>query len=296
MNRYSFWQYLLIAATLVLGLLYTVPNFFGEVPAVQVQPHRATLKADAALMGRVEDILKKGSLAPTGVFLDATSVKARFPDTDTQLKAKDLLQSQLGEDYVVALNLLSNSPRWLAAIGALPMYLGLDLRGGVHFLLQVDMKAAIAKKLEATLNDIRGNLREKRIQYTGIAREGQAIVVRFRDAAMRDKGLQEISRTLPDLRTQDAPRTGANSASSPRSSPRRRRRPRSSRCSRTSPRCATASTSSAWPSRSSSSRARTASWCSCRACRTPPRRRTSSGAPRRSKCAWWTTTRPTTRR
>ncbi|MGH8622433.1 MAG: SecDF P1 head subdomain-containing protein, partial [Burkholderiales bacterium] len=199
MNRYSPWQYLLIAAALVLGLLYTVPNFFGEVPAVQVQPHRAALKADAALMGRVEDILKKGGIAPAGVFLDAASVKARFADTDVQLKAKDLLQSQLGEDYVVALNLLSNSPRWLASIGALPMYLGLDLRGGVHFLLQVDMKAAIAKKLEATLNDIRGSLRDKRIQYTGVTREGQAVTVRFREQSMREKGLQEISRSLPDL-------------------------------------------------------------------------------------------------
>jgi preprotein translocase subunit SecD len=199
MNRYSLWQYILVAATLVAGLLYTVPNFFGEVPAVQVQPHRASLKADAALMGRVEGILGKGGLAPIGVVLDATSVKARFPDTDAQLKAKDLLQAQLGDDYVVALNLLSNSPRWLAAIGALPMYLGLDLRGGVHFLLQVDMKAAIAKKLEATVNEIRGYLREKRIQYSGVAAEGQAIVVRFRDPAMREKGLQEISRTLPDL-------------------------------------------------------------------------------------------------
>ena len=199
MNRYSLWQYILIAVTLVAGLLYTVPNFYGEVPAVQVQPQRATLKSDSALMGRVEDILKKGGIAPAGVFLDAASVKARFSDTDTQLKAKDLLQSQLGEDYVVALNLLSNSPRWLASVGALPMYLGLDLRGGVHFLLQVDMKAAIAKKLEATLNDVRSNLREKRIQYTGVAREGQAIVVRFRESSMREKGLQELSRSLPDL-------------------------------------------------------------------------------------------------
>jgi len=199
MNRYSLWEYLLIAAALVAGFLYTAPNFFGEVPAVQVQPQRTTLKVDAALMDRVDDILRKGDIAPTGVVLDATSVKARFPDTDVQLKAKDLLQSQLGEDYVVALNLLSNNPRWLAAIGALPMYLGLDLRGGVYFLLQVDVKAAIAKKMEATLNDIRGNLREKRIQYTGVASEGQAIVVRFRDQAMREKGLQEISRTLPDL-------------------------------------------------------------------------------------------------
>jgi preprotein translocase subunit SecD len=199
MNRYTPWQYALVAAALVVGLTYTVPNFFGEVPAVQVQPQRATLKADSALMGRVEDILKKGGIAPAGVFLDATSVKARFADTDTQLKAKDALQSQLGEDYVVALNLLSNSPRWLASIGALPMYLGLDLRGGVHFLLQVDMKAALAKKMEAVLNDVRGNLREKRIQYTGITRDGQAITVRFRDQATREKGLQEISRSLPDL-------------------------------------------------------------------------------------------------
>ncbi len=199
MNRYSLWQYILIAATLVAGFLYTVPNFYGEVPAVQVQPQRATLKADSALMGRVEDILKKGGIAPAGVFLDPTSVKARFSDTDTQLKAKDVLQSQLGEDYVVALNLLSNSPRWLASIGALPMYLGLDLRGGVHFLLQVDMKAAIAKKLEATLNDVRSSLREKRIQYTGVAREGQAIVVRFRESPVREKGLQELTRSLPDL-------------------------------------------------------------------------------------------------
>jgi preprotein translocase subunit SecD len=198
-NRYSLWQYILIAVTLAVGFLYTAPNFYGEVPAVQVQPLRATLKADSALMGRVEDLLKKGGIAPAGVFLDAASVKARLSDTDTQLKAKDLLQSQLGEDYVVALNLLSNSPRWLASIGALPMYLGLDLRGGVHFLLQVDMKAAIAKKLEATLNDVRSNLREKRIQYTGVAREGQAIVVRFRESSMREKGLQEMSRSLPDL-------------------------------------------------------------------------------------------------
>ena len=199
MNRYSFWQYLLIGVALVLGLVYTLPNFYGEVPAVQVQPHRVMLKADAALLARVEDALKKGNLATTGLFLDATSVKARFTDTDTQIKAKDLLQARLGDDYVIALNLLSNSPGWLSAIGAKPMYLGLDLRGGVHFLLQVDMKAALAKKMEATLNDIRGNLREKRIPYTGIAAESQGVAVRFRERPARDKGLEEISRTLPDL-------------------------------------------------------------------------------------------------
>ncbi|HKA39279.1 MAG TPA: protein translocase subunit SecD, partial [Burkholderiales bacterium] len=135
MNRYSPWQYFIIAAALVVGLVFTLPNLYGESPAVQVSPHKATLKADEALKARVEDILAKGKIEPQGVFLDASSVKARLADDETQRKAKDLLQAQLGEDYIVALNLLSNSPRWLAAIGAKPMYLGLDLRGGVHFLL-----------------------------------------------------------------------------------------------------------------------------------------------------------------
>ncbi len=199
MNRYSPWQYFLIAAALVVGLVYTLPNFFGEAPAVQVSPLKATSRADTALMGRVEEILAKGGVTPQGVFVDANSVKTRFADTDAQLKAKDLLQGQLGEDYVVALNLLSNSPRWLASIGALPMYLGLDLRGGVHFLLQVDLKTAIAKRLEGTINDVRTNLREKRIPYSGVTRDDERVTVRFRDKAARDKGQEELARTLPDL-------------------------------------------------------------------------------------------------
>ncbi|MEK6592969.1 MAG: protein translocase subunit SecD [Pseudomonadota bacterium] len=199
MNRYPLWKNILIVMSLVVGLLYTLPNFYGEVPAVQVSPIKAMLKADAALMGRVEDILKTGKIASDGVFLDATSVKARFADTDIQIKAKDLLQSRLGEDYVVALNLLSNSPGWLTAIGALPMYLGLDLRGGVHFLLQVDMKSALTKKIDAFAGDIRSALRDKRIQYSGVAREGQAVVVRFRDAGAREKAAAEITKIMPDL-------------------------------------------------------------------------------------------------
>ena len=170
MNRYPLWKYILIGVVLLVALIYMLPNFFGEVPAVQVSPVRSTLKADAALRSRVEDILQKAKLVPSGVSLDATSVKARFEDPETQLRAKDALQGALGDDYVVALNLLSRNPEWLAAIGALPMYLGLDLRGGVHFLLQVDMKGALQKKMEAYGNDIRGGLREKRIQYSGLAR------------------------------------------------------------------------------------------------------------------------------
>ena len=199
MNRYPLWKNILIALSLVVGLVYTLPNFYGEAPAVQVSPLTHGLKADVALMDRVEDILKKGGVAPDGVFLDQISVKARFRDTDTQLKAKDLLQTRLGDDYVVALNLLSNSPRWLSAIGALPMYLGLDLRGGVHFLLQVDMKAALQKKLDSMANDMRSTLRDKRILYSGVVREGQSIIVRFRDSATRDKGLSEIEKLMPDL-------------------------------------------------------------------------------------------------
>ncbi len=199
MNRYPLWIYILIGLALVLGFVYTLPNFFGEVPAVQVSPLKATLRADAALMGRVEDLVRKNNLAASGVFFDAASVKVRFADTDTQLKAKDLLQAQLGEDYVVALNLLSNSPRWLTAIGALPMYLGLDLRGGVYFLLQVDMKAALVKKVETFAGDIRGALRAKRVQYSGVARDGQAVTVRFRDRVMRDRGMEEIASGMPDL-------------------------------------------------------------------------------------------------
>ena len=199
MNRYPLWKYLLIAAAVVIGFLYTLPNFYGEVPAVQVSPLRSNLKADAALMAKIEEALKKASLEPTGMAMDANSVKTRVAGTEDQLKAKDALQTALGDDYVVALNLLSRSPQWLTSIGALPMYLGLDLRGGVHFLMQVDMKAALSKKLDAYTNDIRGMLREQRLQYSGLAREGQSISVRFRESALREKALARLSKDMPDL-------------------------------------------------------------------------------------------------
>ena len=147
MNRYPLWKYILIGFTLAVAVVYTIPNLFGEVPAVQVSPVRATLKADDALRARAEDVLKQNGIVADGVFVDATGVKLRFEDTETQYRARDALQKAFGDDYVVALNLLSRNPQWLDAIGAKPMYLGLDLRGGVHFLLQVDMKAAIAKKM-----------------------------------------------------------------------------------------------------------------------------------------------------
>jgi len=203
MNQYPLWKYLLILVALILGLVYTLPNLYGESPAVQVQPLRSSLKADSALMGRVEAALKAASLNPLAVALDATSVKARFNDTDSQIKAKDILQTQLGEDYVVALNLVSRSPQWLAGINALPMYLGLDLRGGVHFLLQIDMKGALDKAMESASGDIRSTLREQNIAYAGVSRDGKLVTVKFRDAEARGKGEAELKQRFGGLAFSD---------------------------------------------------------------------------------------------
>ena len=206
MNRYPLWRYLIIAASILLGLLYTLPNFYGESPAVQISPLRASTKVDAALLQRAEEALKKANITANGMLLDAGGVKVRFADTDTQIKAKDVLQAAVGNGYVVALNLLSNSPQWLTGIGALPMYLGLDLRGGVHFMLQVDMKGALSKALDRYSADIRGSLREQKIQYAGLSKEGSQIIVKFRDAESRAKAEAEINKVYADLslREQDA--------------------------------------------------------------------------------------------
>ena len=199
MNRYPLWKYIVIAVALVLGLLYTLPNFYGEVPAVQISATKGTVKVDTALLQKIEQSLKQANIAYTNPVLEENSVKVRFKDTDAQLQARSLLADQLGRDYVVALNLLSTSPAWLTSIHALPMYLGLDLRGGVHFLLQVDMKAAVDKAMERYAGDIRTNLREKKIQYTGVSRQGQTVQIRFPDRDSRSNGIDEIHRSSPDL-------------------------------------------------------------------------------------------------
>src|SRR5664279_260399 len=155
MNRFPTWKYILVLTALVLGVLYSMPNIFGESPAVQISTTKSTLKVDSALLAQVEDILKQENIKFDTTILDVSGVKVRFANPDTQIKAKDVLQNKLGKDYVVALNLLSRSPDWLHSIGALPMYLGLDLRGGVHFLLEVDMKAALDKAGDRYSTDIR---------------------------------------------------------------------------------------------------------------------------------------------
>ena len=205
MNRYPLWKNLLIGLVLLWGLIYTLPNFYGEVPAVQVSSGKATLKLDsAATMARVEDSLKSAGLQHDGLFADLTSVRARFRDTDTQLKAKDAIEKAFNPNaadpsYVVALNLLSASPQWLTSIHALPMYLGLDLRGGVHFLLQVDMKGAVTKRLDATTGDLRTLLRDKNVRHAGITREGQSVVVKFRDVETQARAKSVISASTNDL-------------------------------------------------------------------------------------------------
>jgi preprotein translocase subunit SecD len=197
MNRYSLWKYIVIAVALGIGLLYTLPNFFPEVPAVQVSSTKT--KIDSTVLASIEDTLKAGNITYRGASLDGTGIKVRFDDPDTQLQAKDVLQKKLGDNYIVALNLLSSSPRWLSSIGALPMYLGLDLRGGVYFLLQVDMKAALDKAGDRYATDLRSLLRSEKIQYSGIARESANVVMRFKDEAERNKARVAIEKAYPDL-------------------------------------------------------------------------------------------------
>jgi len=204
LNRYPLWKYAILVVALVVGILYTLPNFFGEAPAVQVSSGKATLKIDASLEATVQQVLDKASLKPDFVQYDGNSVKARFSDLDTQRKAQDALIAALDPDpndpsYIVALNLLSRSPRWLTAIHALPMYLGLDLRGGVHFLMQVDMKAALTKKADSLAGDIRTLLRDKDIRHAGISRDGDDVSIRFRDAATRTVARTLLLDQLPDL-------------------------------------------------------------------------------------------------
>jgi preprotein translocase subunit SecD len=202
MNRYPLWKNVLVVIALAFGFLYTLPNFFGEVPAVQVASVKATVKVDTQLMGRIQSLLDKAGIPYSGVFADPNSIRVRFSSTDTQLHAKDTIEKALNPDpndatYSVALNLLPASPIWLSDLHALPMYLGLDLRGGVHFLLQVDMKGALTKRLDATSADLRTMLRDKNIRHGGIAREGMAVVIHFRDAETRNAARDAIIDTQP---------------------------------------------------------------------------------------------------
>jgi preprotein translocase subunit SecD len=204
MNRYPLWKYAILVVALLVGIVYTLPNFFGEAPAVQVSSAKATVKVDAGTATRVEQVLAAAHLKPDFVQFENGSVKARFEDLDTQARAKDAIGKALNPDpddptYIVALNLLPRSPHWLTMLHALPMYLGLDLRGGVHFLMQVDMKAALSKKAESLTGDIRTLLRDKNLRHAGITRNGNDIEVRFRDNATLTQAQNLLVDQVPDM-------------------------------------------------------------------------------------------------
>jgi len=209
MNRYPVWKYAIIVIALLLGALYTLPNFFGEAPAVQVSSGKATVKVDTVTLGKVEEALRTAGLTPQVLALEGSSVRARFDIPDNQLKAKDAIEKALIPDptdppYVVALNLVSRTPAWLSALRAAPMYLGLDLRGGVHFMLQVDMQAALTQRVESLAGDVRSMLREKEVRHGGIARNGQNLELRLRDAQQLAGARNVLTSQFPDLQVAES--------------------------------------------------------------------------------------------
>lgn len=220
MNRYPLWKYLTVLVALVLGFLYTLPNFFGEAPAVQVSSAKSTVKIEADMQGRVENILAQANIVGTGSSFERNgpigTVRVRFANTDTQLQARDVIEKALNPNptdpsYTVALNLLPASPEWLSAIGANPMYLGLDLRGGVHFLLQVDMRGALTARYDSLATDIRTALREARISSTSVERVDLSVVTVFADDDARSRGLALLRTRYPDMEFSQGTSEGMNS-------------------------------------------------------------------------------------
>ncbi|AYN19823.1 protein translocase subunit SecD [Alcaligenes aquatilis] len=210
MNRYPLWKYVIVLVALAIGLIYTLPNLFGESPAVQVSSAKSTVRLETSLISHVEELLKQNNIPTTGSYFEQNGPNAtarfRFESTDVQLKAKDLIERELNKDstatapdYTVALNLVSASPAWLTALGAHPMHLGLDLRGGVHFLLQVDMQGALQARYDSMVADARSVLREAKVPVGTIERDGQSLRMDFASAEDRDRAQSEMRRAMPDL-------------------------------------------------------------------------------------------------
>ena len=198
MNRYPLWKYLLIAATLILGTLYTLPNFFGETPAVQVSTNRQSIVINEQTEQRINQALQQAGITTDGMFIADNSLKVRFKDAETQLKARDVIENALGEGYITALNLIADSPEWMAKIKANPMFLGLDLRGGVHFTMQVDMKAALQKTFERYAGDIRRELRRQKIRTGSLVQNDNSLAIPFQDEADLNKVLPELQKLMPE--------------------------------------------------------------------------------------------------
>jgi preprotein translocase subunit SecD len=213
MNRYPLWKYILIAVALLLGALFTAPNYFGESPALQVTTGKATVKITSATTDQVAEALKKEGIAPDRINLEEagsnTSVRVRFPTTDAQFKAKLALERDMNRDptdpdYIVTVNLVKNTPAWMQAVRALPMNLGLDLRGGVHFLMQVDAKGVLENKIKGLQSSARSILRDKNVRHAGIERVGNTLEIRFRDAETRSRARDVLASQMADLAFADA--------------------------------------------------------------------------------------------
>ena len=202
MNQYPLWKYLLLVFVLVIGLIYALPNVYGEDPALQISGTRNTT-IDATAKDKVTSALETANIPVKTAELKPDQLLIRFNDTETQLKAVDFVKSALGTGYIVALNLAPATPDWLNSLNALPMYLGLDLRGGVHFLMEVDMKAALEKAVERYSNDIRTLLRDERIRYAMIRAEEQGVRVMFRSEADREQSRTLLNKELPLLELED---------------------------------------------------------------------------------------------
>ncbi|HCK03325.1 MAG TPA: protein translocase subunit SecD [Methylophilaceae bacterium] len=180
MNQFSRWKYILIITSVLLSLIYTLPNFYGESPAIQVMPLRSGEKIETSVLENIEGVLKSSEIIPNGIIFEGASIKVKFTNADDQLKAKGLIQDSLGKDYVVALNLISNSPKWLTSIGALPMYLGLDLRGGVYFLMQVDLSKTLEKTTNSYLTSFRTEMRKEKIAYYDATKNNDVMQIKFK--------------------------------------------------------------------------------------------------------------------
>ncbi len=208
MNQYPLWKYLIILAVILPGLLYAVPNLYGEDPGVQITGVRS-FKVDENVLDRMEKALNEDGVRWQKVSLDASGARLRFADTETQLKAKDLLERELGDNFTVALNLMPATPDWLTSIGGVPMYLGLDLRGGVHFLMEVDVQGALARAEDRYVGDLRSSLREAKVRYLTVRRvPSGGIEIKFRDNDQRELGRGTIERELPELQLKDEDRQG----------------------------------------------------------------------------------------
>lgn len=200
MNRYPLWKYLLIAFTVVLAVIYSLPNLFGETPAVQVSTNRQSIIINSQTEAKVAAALKAANIPTDGMFVVDNSLKVRFKDAETQLKGRDVIENTLGEGYITALNLLADSPEWMAKINANPMFLGLDLRGGVHFTMQVDMKAAMQKTFERYSGDIRRELRRRKIRFGTIRQAENGLIVPFQDASDVQKAIPELQKLFVEAK------------------------------------------------------------------------------------------------